>query len=151
LAGCIAGLAGGCAESAVIAAAGVTTGFALAQGQAEAFIRGELKAARMVPMDDAWSAVVAAMNEPQVPIQTVRRGEYDAFVRGRAEGGPEIKVQVKAKSPMISKFEIRIGMAGDQAVSRLIMSRIDEQLGIMHPLVPVEESPFVAPMTQPNR
>jgi hypothetical protein len=137
----------GCAESAVIAAAGVTAGFGLAQGQAEAFINGELKAARMVSHDLAWDAALSAFRELQLPVTYSRRDEFDSYVRGQAEGGPEIKVQLKAKSPLITKVEIRIGLMGDQAVSRLVLSRIDHQLGIAHPVVPVEQSPIVAPGT----
>src|SRR5688572_1332449 len=82
---------GGCGvETAVIAAAGVTAGFGLAQGQAEAFINGELKAARMVTFDEARTAVNAAMTELQVPTQTVEAGRYDAQFKGQAEGGPKI-------------------------------------------------------------
>lgn len=140
-----ASLVGGCAESAVIAAAGVTAGFGLAQGQAEAFINGELKAARMVSIDLAADATVAAFAELQVPIYTMRKGDYDRYIRGHAEGGPEIKINLKAKSPLITKIEVRIGLMGDQAVSRLVLARIDEHLGILQPLVPVEQSPIVAP------
>src|SRR5262245_16020888 len=105
----VAPLMSGCGvETAVIAAAGVTAGFGLAQGQAESFINGELKAARMVPMETAWTATLAAAGELRVPILALRRGEYDAFVRVKAEGGPEITVQLKAKSPMITKFEVRV-------------------------------------------
>jgi hypothetical protein len=140
-----AALVGGCAESAVIAAAGVTAGFGLAQGQAEAFINGELKAARMVSIDLASDATIAALYELQVPIYTRRIGDYDRYIRGHAEGGPEIKISLKAKSPLITKIEVRIGLMGDQAVSRLVLARIDEHLGIAQPIVPVEQSPIVAP------
>ena len=135
----------GCAESAVIAAAGVTAGFGLAQGQAEAFINGELKAARMVSMELAWDATFSALDELEVPIRTTRRDEDDSYIRGRAEIGPEIKIQLKEKSPLITKIEIRVGMMGDQAVSRLVLARIDHHLGIPHTVVPVEQSPIVAP------
>src|SRR5688572_27425549 len=141
----VAGLGGCGVESAVIAAAGVTAGFGLAQGQAEAFINGELKAARMVTFEQAQNAVKSAMEELQVPTQALDAGRYDAQFRGQAEGGPKIKVQLKSKSPMITKIEIRVGFMGDQAVSRLVLSRIDEHLGIQHLLVPPEQSPFVAP------
>ena len=138
-------LLGGCAESA-IAAAGVTAGFGIAQGQAETFIRGELKAARLVALEDGVAATLAAMEELQLEIRTLRRGEYDTYVRGKAAVGPEFKVLLEAKSPVVTKFEIRIGWAGDQSVSRLLMSRIDHHLGIPPLFVPVEESPFVAPV-----
>jgi len=136
----------GCASSAVIAAAGVTAGFGLAQGQAESFINGELKAARLVSMQAGIDAVLKTFDELKLKVRTDRRGEHDAYFRAVAEGGPEFKVAVKFKSPVVTKFEISIGIMGDQAVSRLVQSRIDTQLGIEHPpLLPPELSPLVKP------
>lgn len=143
----------GCAPTAVIAAAGVTAGFGLAQGQAEAFFNGELKAARMVTLEQAYTATMLTLEEVQVNVLSTRHGKYDAYIMAKAEGRPEIKIHIKNKTPVVTKFEIRIGIAGDQAVSRLVMARIDAKLGIDHPIVPVEISPIVAPMpaTVPSR
>jgi hypothetical protein len=133
-------LVGGCAESAVIAAAGVTAGFGLAQGRAEAFINGELKAARMAPLDQTWQAALAAMRELQVPVKIERHSQYHAYLMARAEGGPEIKIHLKAKGPLITKIEVRIGIMGDQAVSQLVLARIEHHLDIPHaPVAPGEE------------
>ena len=138
-------LAAGCASSAVIAAAGVTAGFGLAQGQAESFISGKLKAARLVTLDNAAHATLATMDELQLKVLEERHGTYDAYFVGQAEGGPEFKVTLKAKTPVVTKIEIRIGLMGDQAVSRLVLSRLDRKLGIEQPIIPVEQSPIVAP------
>jgi hypothetical protein len=135
----------GCASTAVIAAAGVTAGFGLAQGQAESFITGELKAARLVPMDAVLRATIMAMDEMQLHIIEQRTSDHDAYVMAKAQVGPEFKVKLKAKSPMVTKISIRIGIMGDQAVSRLVLTRIDVKLGIEQPIVPVEVSPIVAP------
>lgn len=141
---------GGCASSAVLAAAGATAGFGLAQGQAEAFIRGELQAARLVPLDQVIAATLEAMKEMQLEVRTLRQGEHDAYIRGRTGNGPEFKVKLQKKSPMITKVNVRVGVMGDMAVSRLVLSSIDRQLGINHlPLLPVEESPIVAPLQVP--
>lgn len=123
---------GGCAESA-IAAAGATAGFGLAQTQAEGFIRGELKACRMVPLAEARQAVIDAMNELGLEVNSDRMKEHTGYLRGQAEGGREIGVSLKADSPRMTRFEIRVGMMGDAAVSRLVMSRIDHALGINSP------------------
>lgn len=117
----------GCVESA-IAAAGATAGFGLAQGQAESFIRGELKSARMVCIADARIAVVAALAELQLPVLDQREGDYDGYIRAKAEGGREIKVYLRADSPVMTRFSIRVGFMGDMAVSRLLMTRIDDVL-----------------------
>lgn len=119
----------GCVES-TIAAAGATAGFGLAQGQAESFIRGELKSARMISMSEARVAVLQAMDELQLEVREERLADYDGYIRGKAIGGREVKVYLKSDSPVMTRFSIRIGIMGDVAVSRLVMTRIDAVLGI---------------------
>jgi hypothetical protein len=135
---------GGC-STAVIAAAGATAGFGLAQGQAEAFITGELKAARMVPMDVAERAVFDALLELRVPVKVHRTRDHQIYVMAKADGGPDLRFTLRFISPVATKFEIRVGMLGDQATSRLLLARVDAMLGIEQPIVPVEVSPIVAP------
>jgi hypothetical protein len=142
-------LTSGCAESAIMAA-GATAGFGLAQGQAESFIRGELKAARLVSIDKARQAVLEALGEVQVEVRTQREREYDGYIRGRAEGGREIKVSLKADSPVVTRFSIRVGVMGDQAVSSLLMTQIDRALGLENPLVPPTTHATTMPATSPT-
>ena len=118
----------GCVES-TIAAAGATAGFGLAQGQAESFIRGELKSARLVPIAAARQAVLQTMGELQLQILEQRQSRYQNFYRAKADGGREIKIYLKADSAVITRFTVRVGMMGDSAVSRVVMSRIDAALG----------------------
>lgn len=142
------GALGGC-STAVIAAAGATAGFGLAQGQAEAFITGELKAARMVPLADAERAVFDALTELQTAVKVHSRHEHRVYIMAKAEGGPDLRTNLKFISPMATRIEIRVGLLGDQATSRLLLARIDAMLGIQQPIVPVEVSPIVAPPPPP--
>ncbi len=120
---------GGCAESA-IAAAGATAGFSLAQGQVDSFIRGELKSARLVPLERAHHAVHQAMAEMQLQVYRDRTSKYDGAVAAKAEGGREIKVYLKSDSPVITRITVRVGLFGDRAVSSLAMERIDRALAL---------------------
>ena len=132
-------LGSGCVESA-IAAAGATAGFGLAQGQAESFIRGELKSCRMISMEEARAAVLIALADLQLQVLAQRDGEYEGYILGKAKGGREIKVYLKSDSPVMTRFSIRVGFMGDMAVSRLVMARIDLALGTPGATsVPVDE------------
>lgn len=125
-------LGSGCVESA-IAAAGATAGFGLAQGQAESFIRGELKSSRRVTQAQAQAATIIALNELQLELREQRQGPYDGYIRGKAEGGREIKVYFKCDSPVMTRISIRVGFMGDMSVSRLVMDHIDRALGTVSP------------------
>ena len=120
--------ANGCAP-AVIVSAGLTAGFGLAQTQAAQFINGELKAARQTSLDQALNATRNVMQELQLPIKADRRSSRKAYLNGEAEGGPQVGVTLTSICPVATKIEIRVGILGDQAVSRLVMERIDAQLG----------------------
>jgi len=147
----LAGLSNGCTSTAVVGAAGVTAGFGLAQTQAQQFFAGSLKGARLISLDMAKQATLAAIQELQLDILKYREGEYDAYYRVQAEGGPEIKIQVTAKSPLITKFSVRVGIMGDQAVSRLILARIDAAMGLVTIDPPTPESaPATLPTTAPT-
>jgi hypothetical protein len=139
----------GCAP-AMIAGAGVTAGFALAQGQAEAFLHGELQAARLVTLEHAINASLTAMDELQLQVRTKRVSDRNAFVMAKAKGGREFQLSFRSDSPIVTKISVRVGVMGDQAVSRLVLSIIDSHLGVPAPLVPVEISPFVAPAPRPR-
>ncbi len=132
---------GGC-TTAVILASAATAGAGIAQGQAESFINGELKAARMTTLVQAEHATLAAMHDIQVEVITLRTSKYDRFIMAKAEGGPEIKTTLTAKSPVMVKFEVRVGIIGDQAVSQLVMSRIDAMLEKEEP---IETPPMIDP------
>ena len=125
----------GCAP-AVVLSAGITAGFGLAQTQATQFINGEIKAARQVTMDQAVASVRTSMTELQLVIKIDRRSSRKAYIMGQAEGGPQIGVTLIFISPVATKFNIRVGMLGDQAISRLLMERIDAQLKPWIPATP---------------
>ena len=120
-------IAGGCA-SAVIMGASVTAGVGLATSQAEAYINGELKAARMVPLEMAEHATLLALAQFETIFRVHKQEKDRIYIMAKADGGTDIRVSMLYRTPVLTKFEIRVGMMGDQAVSSLIMSQIDLML-----------------------
>ncbi|HWB20151.1 MAG TPA: DUF3568 family protein [Phycisphaerales bacterium] len=143
----------GCASPAVIAAAAATAGFTLAQGQAEAYINGKLKAARMVSLQEGYEATLTMADELKLDVKEKYCRKTEAYVRAQAKDGPSIKVTLQAKSPMITKFIIRVGLMGDQAVSSLVFWRIDSHLPAsakMAASAPAQTVPVVMPPVVPG-
>jgi hypothetical protein len=123
----LASVLGGCTTAAV-AAAGIAVGASVAESQATSFINGSLRAARFVTLEQSVAAAQHAMNDLHLDIRSERIDEHDAYIRGRAEPGPEVKVTMTFKSPMMTRIDVRVGFMGDQTVSRLVLSRIDAHL-----------------------
>src|SRR5688572_22952484 len=107
----------GCfAPPVVIASAGLG---ALQTGTT-AFIRGELEHASANPLDIASQATREGLQDLQFPIVSERIGRTSADILARETSGRAIKVHLEQKSPMVTKFSIRVGVWGDQAVSQLV-------------------------------
>jgi hypothetical protein len=118
----------GCAAPIIVA----TAGLSVAQYGASSYINGRLDAARRVPIEDAFKATTAAMAPLGFEPTDVREpGEDTAYVATREHDGTAITVRLTRISPAVCKIEIRIGVFGDQSLSRLIMANIDEQLRAM--------------------
>lgn len=115
----------GCAAPALIA----TAGFGALQTGTEAFIRGELEAAAANPIAEVFAAGEAAVVELGFKITNSKLGAANGYIRTKETQGRKIVVDVEMKSPSVTKINIRVGVFGDQAISRLILSHIQEKLG----------------------
>jgi hypothetical protein len=115
----------GCAAPALIA----TAGFGALQTGTEAFIRGELEAAVANPMAEVFAAGEAAVIELGFKITSSKLGQVNGYIRTRETQARKIVIDVEMKSPMVTKINIRVGVFGDQAISRLILQHIQEKLG----------------------
>ncbi len=114
-----------CAAPVVIASAG----FGALQTGTEAFIRGELEAAVVHPMEHVFQAAQDAMTALNFPSRGAKMGEANAYVLAKEVQGRKIDINLQMKSKNVTKINIRVGVFGDQAVSRLILAEIQEKLG----------------------
>lgn len=126
--------ASGCAP-AIVATAGVS----FAQAGASAFISGELRSARQASLEQAWIATLGALDELAFDIQIERppddpeRQGLSAYVSAQDRGGPLVKVKLERASDAVTRIKVRIDLLGDQALSRLILARIDARLPLPPP------------------
>lgn len=113
-----------------------TAGISFAQAGASAFIRGELVSAERATLDESWAAAVAALEELAFDIETLRPPEeaesqgLSAYVSAKDPGGPRVKVKLERASDIVTLIRIRIDLLGEQALSRLVLSRIEARLSL---------------------
>ncbi len=125
---CLVAVAG-CATPIVL-----TAGLTMAQAGTSAFIRGELVSARQADLETAWAATLDALDELRFDLQVVRhpdepeRQGRSAYVAAEDRGGPRIRVKLERASEAVTRIKIRVDVLGDQALSRLVLSRIDARL-----------------------
>jgi hypothetical protein len=124
---CAAGglLAAGCFAPAVVVA---SAGLSAFQTGTTAFIRGELEYADAVPMDVMHGAALDALRELRFRVVSERLGRTEAGIVAAEVGGRSIRVVLEAKSVLVTKVNIRVGVFGDQAVSRIIQQAIQAKI-----------------------
>jgi hypothetical protein len=121
----------GCAAPLLIASA-VPLGGAAAQVGTSSYVNGELRVARHVTMDDAWTATHMALEQLELTIHTERIGERRRYIMARdGNRHPEMKIRLDRRSRVLTKISIRVGMIGDLSVSNQLIHQIDEMLEAM--------------------
>ncbi len=111
--------AAGCAPTVV-----ATAGFGALQAGTAAFINGELEAAQVAPLAAVRKATEEALAELQFEVVSQRHSETSASFHARETHGRSITIELRAKSPVVTKANIRVGLMGDQVMSRLILGEI---------------------------
>ena len=139
-AGAALALPGGCAAPVVIASAAVPA----VQAGTEAFVRGDLESAQIASMETMYAAAESALNDLEFRIVSQRLGTNTAYLKARELGGRPVTVDFERRSPQVTKTTIRVGVWGDQAISRLILGEIQARTPAApqgEPVSPVPPAP----------
>ena len=91
-----------------------------------AFIGGEITSAEEVGVDKAWEAAKKAMDELGFTITRKEKDAFDSQFELVAFGAAKKKIIVKLnrKSNAVTEIRIRVGMFGDENLSRSILEKI---------------------------
>lgn len=106
----------------------VTAGASVLQAGSSAFINGELEAAIPKPLPEVYDAADAALRELQFPMGHAKLGDYNGYLYASETQRRRIEITVEKKSPVVTKVNIRVGVFGDQSVSRLILATLQSKL-----------------------
>lgn len=112
--------AGGCVALAVGAAAGVGT---------VAYVKGELKSTEEIPLDRAWNATVATIEELEFTTRTMRKDALQGRLVARRADGSDVTIRLDADGSNLTKIGIRVGTFGDEALSRTMLEKIKTKAG----------------------
>lgn len=106
----------------------VTAGASVLQAGSSAFINGELEAAIPKPLPTVYDAADAALRELQFTMGQAKLGDYNGYIYAGETQKRRIEITVEKKSPVVTKVNIRVGLFGDQAISRLILATLQSKL-----------------------
>ena len=144
------------AAPAVLCATGCLTpfdfaanaGLGIAQAGTSSFIQGTLQSAIDRPMEQVFEASKSAL--AKLGYESTREDirEFYAELQSNQSDGSTIVIKLKKSSPKVTGVSIRVGIWGDNAVSRLIFLEIEKELEINPGASPAAE-PIPKPSTPP--
>jgi hypothetical protein len=113
---------GGCAVvgvGAVGAAAGTTV-----------YVNGEEYSAYSASMEKAWKATedVIAEMEMKVTRKAIDNMDRGRLLKGKMKGGKDFEINLEAKAPDVTVVKVRIGIFGDEAVSKKVQDAIAQKI-----------------------
>lgn len=95
---------------------------------AVAWVRGELDATVSARFDDVVAAANRAVADLQFAKVSEKKSAIDAEIVARTGQDKRIVIRLDRTSDTLSRVRIRIGLVGDEALSRLILDKINAQL-----------------------
>lgn len=121
---------GGCLTPFDLAA---NAGLGIAQAGTSSFIQGTLTAAFDKPMETVAEASRLALVRLGYEITHEDSATYFMQIQGDQSDGSDIVVKLRQSSPTVTGLSIRVGLWGDNAVSRLILAEIEKQMAAATP------------------
>ncbi len=111
--GCVALLVGGGAGAGTVA-----------------YIKGELKSTEEASIDRTWEAAQEAVKDLEFVITSKEKeNTSSAKLIARDARDKKIEIELKKISEHLTKVTIRVGVFGDESLSRLILERLKKSLG----------------------
>lgn len=92
------------------------------------FTLGALEVDVAKPIDDVNRAVLTAMSDLNLNVTEHAKDSFGAHVVAKEAEGGDIKVNMVANSPAITRISIRVGLLGDEGKSRRILRAIQDKL-----------------------
>jgi hypothetical protein len=102
----------------------LSVGLTVAQAGTAAFREGKLSAALRHPFADLHHATLAAIERLQIPLETQDLNDKRSVITAREAGGALIEINITPVSPVVSGLSIKVGLFGDQPLSRLVLDEI---------------------------
>lgn len=115
----LAALSGGCLLVAGAAAVGAG---------AYVYVNGEYKQTVDAPLERTWNAAVAAVDDLKLTVKTKQHDGLKGRITADQADGANVWISLDAAGEKSTTIVIRVGVAGDEAASQLIMSKIQSRL-----------------------
>lgn len=124
-------------------------GLGVAQAGTSSFIQGTLQAAFDKPMDQVLEASHRSLTRLGYEITREDSDAHYAQLQSNQSDGSSIVLKLRKSSETVTGLSIRVGLLGDNAVSKLILIEIEKELA-GKVVAPEQPAPEVRPQGQPH-
>ena len=103
-------------------------GGAVAGAGGYAYASGELKSTQGAPLDKVWGATQVAMKDLGYTPSTEAKDAFKGQLIARTAENKKISLHFKRLSDNSTEIRIRVGVFGDEGLSRLILEKTEKEL-----------------------
>lgn len=89
-----------------------------------AYVLGELKVTKEMSLDEAWRRAQAAIKDLEFLLTSEVKDALSAKLTARTAGDKKVQIILNKHSNALTEIRIRVGVLGDDALSRLILEKI---------------------------
>ena len=94
-----------------------------------AYVRGELQTSYAASFNRTWEASLAALKDLSITIYNTEKDATEGNIEATKADGTKVKINLKPAGSDITAVKIRVGIFGDEEVSRTISNQISKRLG----------------------
>jgi len=94
-----------------------------------AYVKGELQTTYAAPFNRTWDASIEALKDLGITIYNTKKDATEGDIEATKADGTKVKINLKPKGQDITVVKIRVGIFGDEEVSRTISNQISKRLG----------------------
>ncbi len=110
---------GGCFAAAVGGAVGAGS---------VVYYQGQLKTKEIASLEQTWFAVVTTMDDMGFKIIEKQKDRISAYLKARTTEDKKVRIKLKYENETRTDMSVRVGIFGDEKISRLIVNKIHKKL-----------------------
>jgi len=93
-----------------------------------AYLKGELKSTEEASIGQVWQAAQKAMKDLEFVVTSEERNDLSAKLIAHGSDDTKIEINLESVSAKLTTVKIRVGVFGDESLSRLTLERIKKHL-----------------------
>lgn len=92
------------------------------------YLKGELKTIEEASLNNTWNAAQKAMEDLEFLVESTKKDALAAKLVALRANNKKITIHLRKVSEELTEVKIRVGIFGDESLSRLILDKLKDNL-----------------------